>query len=158
LRGDIMKKTGLALALAAILSMTVLPVAPSFAATPAPKSAKMSIADHAARGEAVILSQAQLERLAPPNPTLPKKPAAPHAAGKVRKLSAAEKKMLRTMTAGNLDSFKAGVDPATVWIVVAIVAAVLVLFTPIFCPVPLFAWTPGCTRYAPVAPAVAVRG
>jgi hypothetical protein len=139
--------------------MTVLPVAPSYAATPsAPKSAqaaKQSIVDHARRGDVVILSQTQMNRLAATHPRLHAKLAAAHQAGKVPKLTAAEKKLVRTMTAGNLDAYKAGWDPATVWIVVAIVVAVLILFTPIFCPI--FTFLPACARPAIAAP-VRVRG
>lgn len=143
--------------------MTVVPVAPSFAASeaPAPKAAtsaqtaKQKLANHAARGEAIILSQAQLDRLATTNKALHAKIVKAHQTGTVPKLTAAEKKQMRVMTAGNLDAFKAGWDPATVWIVVAVVVAVLILFTPIFCPI--FTFLPACVRYAPAAP-VAVRG
>jgi hypothetical protein len=152
-----MRKMGLALALVACVSMTVVPVAPSFAATPAPKSAqsaKQALADHAARGEAIILSKAQLDRLATTNKVLHAKIVKAHETGTVPKLTASEKKQMRTMTAGNLDEFKAG-HVGTVWIVVAVVVAVLILFTPIFCPI--FTFMPSCARYAPGAP-VAVRG
>jgi hypothetical protein len=154
-KGLIMKKMGLALALVACVSMTVVPVAPSFAAAPpAPKAAQQQLVDHAARGEAIILSQAQLDRLATTNKALHAKIVKAHQTGSLPKLTASEKKMLRTMTAGNLDAFKAGWDPATVWIVVAVVAAVLILFTPIFCPI--FTFLPACGRYAPAA--VTARG
>lgn len=160
-----MRKMGLALALLASVSMTVLPVAPSYAATPqapkaatSPKAAKQALIGHAARGEAAILSQSQLDRLATTHPRLHAKIVAANKAGTVPKLTASEKKLLHVLTARNMDAFKAGWDPATVWIVVAIVVAVLILFTPIFCPIPLFAWAPGCARYAPAAPAVRVRG
>jgi hypothetical protein len=154
-----MRKMGLALALVACVSMTVVPVAPSFAASPAPKaapsaqSAKQKLANHAARGEAIILSKAQLDRLATTNKALHAKIVKAHQTGTVPKLTAAEKKQMRIMTAGNLDAFKAGWDPATVWIVVAVVVAVLILFTPIFCPI--FGFLPACARYAPAAPVTA---
>jgi hypothetical protein len=149
-----MKKMGLALALVACVSMTVVPVAPSFAATPAPKPAQQQLVDHAKRGEAIILSQAQLDRLATTNKTLHAKIVKAHQTGSVPKLTVAEKKMLSTMTAGNLDEFKAG-HVATVWIVIAVVAVVLLLFTPLFCPI--FTFMPSCGRYAPAATAVTAR-
>jgi hypothetical protein len=149
-----MRKMGLALALLASVSMTVLPVAPSYAATPTTpkaamteKSAKQALVRHAERGEAAILSQAQLDRLAVTHKRLHAKIVAANQAGEVPKLTASEKKLLRTMTAQNMDAFKAGWDPATVWVIVAIVVVVLILFTPIFCPIPLFAWAPGCASY-----------
>lgn len=66
----------------------------------------------------------------------------------VPKLTVAEKKMVRTMTASNMDAFKAG-DPATVWIVVAItVVVLLLLWQPVVGKV--FTWAWGCVPPAPV--------
>jgi hypothetical protein len=152
-----MRKIGQALALVACVSMTVVPVAPSFAATPAPKSAasaQQKLVDHAARGEAIILSKAQLDRLATTNKALHAKILKAHQTGTVPNLTAAEKKMMRTMTAGNLDEFKAG-HVGAVWIVVAVVVVVLLLFTPLFCPI--FGFMPSCGRYGAPAGAVTAR-
>ena len=83
-----MRKIGLAFALLASVSMTVLPVAPGYAATSAPsksatppQSAKQALAKHAARGEAAIISKAQLDRLAVTHPRLHAKIVAANQAG-----------------------------------------------------------------------------
>jgi hypothetical protein len=140
--GFIMRKMGLVLALLSTMSMTVLPVAPSFAATSAPVSTEQKLAKYAKSGDLAVLSQAQMSRLAVSHPALHNKLLKASQNGTVPKLTAAEKKMVRTMTASNMDAFKAG-DPATVWIVVAItVVVLLLLWQPVVCKV--FPWAWGC--------------
>lgn len=127
-----MKRTSFALAVLAALSMIVSPVAPAYAAggdaggTPAQtssakpaKKAKLSaerqqirskIAAHAERGEAAILSKAQVDRLKVTNPKLHAKIMAAYYSNTIPELSPAEKKMLHATTQKNLAQYKAG-DP-----------------------------------------------
>jgi hypothetical protein len=131
---------GLVLALLSTMSMTVLPVAPSFAATSAPVSTEQKMTNYAKSGDLAVLSQAQMSQLAVSHPALHNKLLKASQNGTVPKLTAAEKKMVRTMTASNMDAFKAG-DPATVWIVVAItVVVLLLLWQPVVCKIFPWAW------------------
>src|SRR5687767_13342653 len=64
-KGRIMKRTGFALAFVAAIAMTVTPVAPSFAAAPKQQtSTNQALAEHAGRGDVVVLSPAQMNELA----------------------------------------------------------------------------------------------
>lgn len=120
-----------------------MPMTPSYAASPAPQqSVQQSVAKSAARGDAVILSQAQMNQLATSSPALHAKLSTAYQNGTVPKLTRAEKAMLANMTAGNLDAFKAG-QTAETWIIIAVVAVVLlILWQPIVCK--LFPWALGC--------------
>ncbi|MBX6426716.1 MAG: hypothetical protein IRZ09_12435 [Variibacter sp.] len=138
-----MRRTSFALALLASVSMTIIPVAPSQAAAPARAATTNElVARQAANGNLVVLSQAQMSELARAHPRLHAKLAAAYAKGTVPTLTKAEKRLVRAMTAQNLDDIKAGVEG---WVVVAIVAGALLflfLFTPIGCG--LFPWAPAC--------------
>ena len=138
-----MRKIGFVLAVLSTMSMTVLPVAPSYAATAAPEqSVQQTIANHATRGEAVIISQAQMNELATSNPALHAKLSAAYQTGTLPKLNKSEKAMLQKVTAANLDSFKAG-QTAETWIIIAVVVVVLLLlWQPIVCKI--FPWALGC--------------
>lgn len=120
-----MKKLNFAVAMLAAAAMVVTPVAPSFAqeadryATRMQQQAVVSkletrrkIAHHAERGEAAILSKAQVDRLARTNPKLHARLMAAYNSGTVPKLTQAEKKMLTATTQANLKEYKAG-DPVT---------------------------------------------
>jgi hypothetical protein len=122
-----MRKLNFAVAMIAAVSMVVTPVAPSFAQDDSrfmpkvqtqavsKKDTREKIAAHAARGEAAILSKAQMDRLARTNLKLHARLMAAYSTGTVPKLSAAEKKMLASTTQANLEQYKAGgLDPATV--------------------------------------------
>lgn len=140
--GLIMKKMGLVLALLSAFSMTVLPVAPSYAAAAAPeRTARQAIVDHAARGEVVILSQAQMNDLAATKPALHAKLSAAYQNGTVPKLTASERRFVQTMTAGNLELFKAGLTGVETWIVVILVVALVwLLWRPVICTIFPGAW------------------
>jgi hypothetical protein len=142
-----MRKTGFALAVLSTIAMTVVPVAPSFAAKAQPSAAQSTLLEHAQRGDVIVLSPTQMDQLATSNPALHAKLAAAHQAGKVPALTKSEKKIVNAMTLQNMDSIKAG-DPATVWIiVVASVILLALIWQPIVCQI--FPWALGC------APAVA---
>jgi len=147
-----MRKLGFALALLSSVSMTVLPVAPSFAATQAPDATHQKFIRHAARGDIVVLSPAQMSALEQSHPALHAKLAAAHKSGGVPHLTKAEKALVRSLTLANMADIKAGHWGAG-WIIVAVVGGVLLilLWQPIVCKV--FPWVWGC---AP--PVVAVRG
>jgi hypothetical protein len=118
-----MKRTGFALAFVAAIAMTVTPVAPSFAAAPKQQmSTNQALAEHAARGDVVVLSPAQMNELAVSKPALHSKLAAAHRTGTVPKLTSSEKRYVAALTQSNISQIKAGDG---VWIVV-VVAAVLV--------------------------------
>lgn len=137
------------LALLATVSMTAVPVAPSLAATSKPVTAEQKMANYARKGDLAILSQAQMSVLAQTSPTLHAKLLKASQTGTVPKLNAAEKAQVRQLTAANIDAFRAG-DPATVWIVVAVTAVVLlILWQPVVCKV--FPWAWGCAPVAVVA-------
>jgi hypothetical protein len=139
-----MRKTGFALAMLAALTMTVVPVAPSFAAAPAPKSTEQKFIDHAKRGDIAVLSKAQMRALAQSNPKLHAKLMKAYEANSVPSLSPAEKRYVRDLTQKNLDNFKAGDGGG--WIVVAIVVVVLlILWQPVVCKI--FPWAIGCPVY-----------
>jgi hypothetical protein len=142
-----MRKTGFALAMIATIAMTVVPVAPSFAAAPAPKSAEQKFVDHARRGDIAILSTAQMRAIAQSNPKLHAKLMRAYETSTVPRLTAAEKKYVRDVTQKNLATFKAG--DGSGWIIVAVVAIVLlILWQPVVCKI--FPWAIGCVPYHPV--------
>ena len=154
-----MKTVNFAVAMLAAISMVVTPVAPSFAfdapggraeqvAKPqavSAKSTRQKIATHAERGEAAILSKAQVDRLATTNPKLHARLMAAYNSGTVPSLTAKEKKMLIATTQANLKQYKAG-DPGGIvgtaavlsvggWFVVGfLVVVVLLMFLHIFAP------------------------
>jgi hypothetical protein len=114
---------GFVLTVLSALAMAVLPAMPSFAAQRAPVSAtNQTLADHAARGDIVVLSPEQMSALAFSNPALHAKLTATHNTGSVPKLTPAEKRIVTALTAQNMDAIKAGVWHA--WVIVAIVAGV----------------------------------
>jgi hypothetical protein len=120
-----MKKLNFAVAMLAAVSMVVTPVVPSFAQevdryAPAMQQQVVSkmdtrqkIARHAERGEAAILSKAQVDRLARTNPKLHARLMAAYNNGTVPSLTQAEKKMLASVTQSNLKQYKAAGDPIT---------------------------------------------
>jgi hypothetical protein len=120
-----MKKLNFAVAMVAAVSMVVTPVVPSFAQeadryAPAMQQQVVSktdtrnkIARHAERGEAAILSKAQVDRLARTNPKLHARLMAAYNNGTVPSLTQSEKKMLAATTQANLKDYKAG-DPGLV--------------------------------------------
>jgi hypothetical protein len=116
-----MKKLNFSVAMIAAVSMVVTPVAPSFAQDDSrfmPKvqesvvskaAARGKVVRHAERGEAAIVSKAQMDRIAKSNPKLHARLMAAYNAGTVPSLSAAEKKMLVATTKSNLEQYKAGI-------------------------------------------------
>lgn len=117
-----MKRTSFVLAVLAALSMVITPVAPSYAAGMAGEPAKASvspekqkirqqIAAHAERGEAAILSKAQLDRLAVTNPKLHAKVMTAYHTNTIPQLTPSEKKTLQAATDKNLAAYKAGGYP-----------------------------------------------
>jgi len=132
--------------------MTVVPVAPSFAAAAKHQqpSANEILADHAQRGDVIVLSPTQMDRLATTNPTLHAKLAAAHQAGSVPALTKAEKKVVNAMTQQNMADIKAGMDPVTTWIIIAASVLLLaILWQPLVCSI--FPFAIGC---APATAAV----
>jgi hypothetical protein len=151
-----MRKIGLLLAMLATFSMTVMQVVPSYAATSqtAPKVTKeQQIANYAARGDAYILSQGQMNQIAVSNPALHAKLSKAYESNAIPNLTASEKRYVRSLTASNLDEYRAGLT-TTAWIVIAVVVVVLLilLWRPIVCT--LIPMSIGC---APVG-AVRARG
>ncbi len=128
-----MKKLNFAVAMVAAVSMVVTPVVPSFAQeadryAPAMQQQVVSktdtrnkIARHAERGEAAILSKAQVDRLARTNPKLHARLMAAYNSGAVPSLTQSEKKMLAATTQANLKDYKAG-DPGLVGTAVVLTA------------------------------------
>lgn len=115
---------GFVLTLLSAMAMTVLPAMPSFAGTRAPVSAaNQALADHAARGDIVVLSQEQMGALALSNPALHAKLWTAHQNGTVPKLTPAEKRTVAALTAQNMDAIKAG-HIVHAWVIVAIVIGV----------------------------------
>ena len=104
----------MAFAVLAAVSLVLSPVAPAFAANGiAPAAithdrAKAKIVRHAERGEAAILTKAQMDRLARTNPSLHRKVMVAYRTNTIPKVTAAEKRLLVRMSARNLESFKAG--------------------------------------------------
>ena len=110
-----MKTMSFAVAMIAAISMVVTPVAPSFAfdlsssraaqaAKPQAVNTKLTrqtIATHAERGEAAILSKVQMDRLAASNPKLHARLMAAYNSGTVPAMTAKEKKMLTAITQAN---------------------------------------------------------
>jgi hypothetical protein len=129
----IMKKLNFAVAMLAAVSMVVTPVVPSFAQeadryAPSMQQQAVSkmdtrrkIAHHAERGEAAILSKAQVDRLARTNPKLHARLMAAYTNGTVPSLTQSEKKMLASTTQANLKDYKAG-DPGLIGTSVALTA------------------------------------
>jgi hypothetical protein len=153
-----MRKIGLVLAMISTLSMTVLPVVPTQAATPAPKATtQQQIAGYAARGDAYILSQGQMSQIATSNPALHAKLSKAYADNTIPKLTASEKRYVRSLTAQNLDEYKAGITTAG-WIIIAavIVVVALLLWQPIVCGV--MPWMIGCAPVVAAPAPVRVRG
>ncbi len=112
-----MRKASFVLAVLAAMSMVVTPVAPSYAAgtTGAPvtvgaekQKIRQQIATHAERGEAAILSKAQVDRLAVTNPKLHAKVMAAYRSNTIPQLTPGEKKILQAATNKNLSAYKAG--------------------------------------------------
>jgi hypothetical protein len=117
-----MRKFGILLALLSAFSMTVLPVVPSYAASP-DKATEQKIAA-AKRGDIVVLSQAQMASLQQSHPALYAKLDAANKAGTTPKLTASEKRLVANLTKQNLSDMKAGAWGAGAWIVIAIVAVI----------------------------------
>ena len=118
-----MKKLNFAVAALAAVSMVVTPIGPSFAQDAdryahqqvvSKTDARNKIVRHAERGEAAILSKAQVDRLAKTNPKLHARLMAAYNNGTVPKLTQSEKKMLASVTQSNLKEYKAAGDPITV--------------------------------------------
>jgi hypothetical protein len=150
-----MRKTGFALAVLSTIAMTVVPVAPSFAAAKHHQpTANQVLADHAQRGDVIVLSPTQMDRLATSNPALHAKLAAAHQAGTVPSLTRSEKKIVNALTQQNMADIKAGYAPAVTWIIIAASAILLlILWQPVVCQILPF--LPGC---APAAAVVRTRG
>jgi len=149
-----MQRTGFALAFLAAIAMTVMPVTPSFAASPKQDkaAAQQALATHAEQGDVIVLSPAQMEQLAVSNPALHAKLAAAQQTGQVPSLSPAEKRYVTALTQQNMDQIKAG-DPSTAaWIIigVSVVVLLLLLGNPTACS--MFPWAIGCVRPAVAAP------
>ena len=117
-----MRKFGILLALLSAFSMTVLPVVPSYAASP-DKATEQKIAA-AKRGDIVVLSQAQMAALQQSSPALHSKLMTANQNGTTPKLTASEKRLVANLTKQNLNEMKAGYV-AGAWIIVAIVAIFL---------------------------------
>lgn len=148
-----MQRTGFALALLATIAMTVVPVAPSFAAAPKQDraAAQQALVKHAAKGDIIVLSPAQMNQLAASNPALHSKLATAHQAGKVPKLSPAEKRHVAALTQQNMAQIKAGDITTAGWVIIAVSAIVLLLlWQPIVCT--LFPWAIGCVPVRVAAP------
>jgi hypothetical protein len=154
-----MKKLNFAVAMIAAVSMVVTPVAPSFAQDDSrfmPKvqesvvkgkqASREKIVAHAQRGEAAIVSKAQMDRIAKTNPKLHARLMAAYNAGTVPSLSVSEKKMLVATTNSNLEQYKAGLPaPAYVagsawlaagaWFAIGLIGvAALLIFLYVFFP------------------------
>jgi len=69
---------------------------------------RAKLASHAARGEAAILSRAQMDELARTHPALYAKLMRAYRTASVPSLTAEEKKLVDQLTAGNIEAFKAG--------------------------------------------------
>jgi hypothetical protein len=119
-----MRKIGFVLALLSAFSMTVVPVVPSFAAQPEQKTTEQKMISHAKRGDIVVLSQEQMASLATSHPALHSKLSEANQKGTLPKLTAAERQLVKSMTAKNMDNLKAG-WAAGAWVFVAVLAAVL---------------------------------
>lgn len=115
----LMKKTSLVVAMLAAFSMVVTPVTPVKASEPGESGVsrfqvmtaaqpREKIAAHAQKGEAAILSKAQVDKIAKTNPQLHARLMAAYRSGTVPTLSASEKKMLVSLTHSNLEEYKAG--------------------------------------------------
>ncbi len=148
-----MQRIGFSLAFLAAIAMTVMPVTPSFAASPKQDmaAAQQALAKHAEQGDVIVLSPAQMEQLAVSKPALHAKLAAAQQKGQAPSLSPAEKRYVTVLTQENIAQIKAG-DPSTAtWIIIGVAAVVLLLLigNPVACS--MFPWAIGCVR-----PAVAV--
>src|SRR3954468_11574672 len=102
-RETFMKKLSLALAVAAALSTVVVPIAPASAATAVARTASHgALANHAERGNAIILSQTQLNGLARSNPQLHAKLMAAYRTNSIPQLSKGEKRTVQAITQKNM--------------------------------------------------------
>jgi hypothetical protein len=149
-----MKKLGLLLAFLACVSFSVTPMVPA-AAAPSRAETEQRLASHVARGELVVVTPAQMERLAATHPRLHAKLEAASRDGTAPRMTAGERRIVAAMTAENLDQLKAGWAPAG-WIIVGIAAAILlvILWEPVICR--HFPGAPFCP--APAPPVVAAAG
>ena len=153
-----MRQIGFALALLSAISMTIVPVAPSFASSePGTMSAEQTfakaeqtLAKHAKRGDVVVLTKDQMAQLATSHPKLHAKLSAAHQAGKMPQLSGAEKKMLQAMSSKNIDNMQAAGWSVGVIIIVVVAALFLwwMLWAPHFCKT--WPWAIGCPAPARV--------
>lgn len=101
------------------------------------RTKRVQVAKHAQRGEAAILSKAQVDRLAVTNPELHSKLMTAYRNNAVPALTAGEKKILSAMTSANLASYKAGFPAESTataallsgggWFVVAFIVIVVLL-------------------------------
>jgi len=73
--------------------------------------AREKLASHAARGEAAILSRAQMDELSRTRPALYAKLMRAYRTASTPNLTAEEKKLVDRLTAGNIEAFKAGTFP-----------------------------------------------
>jgi hypothetical protein len=129
-----MKRTGFVLAFVATVSMTVLPATPSFAAMPVTRSIanlQTTLADQAAAhvrsGDLAVLSPAQMTALARSNPNLHSKLLRASKAGTMPSLTPSEKRLVRSLSARNVDSVKAGAVWVPGWVIVVLVAIPVLL-------------------------------
>jgi hypothetical protein len=128
-----MRKLSFIVAVLAAISTVVVPVAPASAATGA--TTEQKLIRHAERGEAAILSKAQLDRLAKANPALHTKLMTAYQTNSVPSLTPVEKKAVQKLTDRNLSEYKAGYAYAAApvllaglgWIPVALIGFVLLL-------------------------------
>ncbi len=155
-----MQRIGFSLAFLAAIAMTVMPVAPSFAASPKQDkaAAQQALAKHAEQGDVIVLSPAQMEQLAVSKPALHAKLSAAQQTGQAPSLSPAEKRYVESLTQENMAQIKAG-DPSTAgWIVigVSVVVLLLLLGQPGACA--LFPWAIGCAVAAPAKAKVKAKG
>lgn len=151
-----MKKFGFVLAFVACMSFTLFPVLPAAAASSGstPAESQRVLVQHAARGDLVIVSPEQMQSLAQSNPRLHSKLERANRAGTIPQLTQSERRIVNAMTVDNLDRMKAGWDPATGWIIVGVVAAILLvlLWQPLIC-----ANFPGALFCPPAVAVVAAR-
>jgi len=114
-----MKKASFVVAMLAAVSMVLAPMTPVQASEPGESGMsrfvamtgaqpRQKIASHAQKGEAAILTKAQVAQIAKTNPKLHARLMAAYNSGTVPVLSASEKKMLASATQSNLEQYKAG--------------------------------------------------
>jgi len=123
-----MKRTGFVLAFVAAVSMTVLPATPSFAAMPVTRTIanlQTGIAEQTVAH--AVLSPAQMAKLARSNPSLHSKLVRASKAGTMPSLTASEKRLVRSLSAQNVDAVKAGAVWVPGWVIVVLVAIPVLL-------------------------------